>query len=107
MYNQKYRTLVEWVEGKLVEKIDFYVALELYLGSIILPIRKSIRNNIYWKCKHTPKTLGEAMKKAKELYMKHIYTTEGQAGNNLNPSSEVTINEVQVTQKSGQFTHRP
>ena len=42
-YNQKYRTLVERVEGKLVEKIDSYVELEQYLGSIILPIRKSIR----------------------------------------------------------------
>ena len=74
-YNQKYRTLVERVEGKPVEKIDSYVELEQYLGSIILPIRKSIRNNIYWKSKHVPKTLGEAMKKAEELYMKHIYAT--------------------------------
>ena len=72
--NQKYRMLVERVERKPVEKIDSYVELEQYLGSIILPIRKSI----YWKSKHTPKTLGEAMKKAKELYMKHIYATEGQ-----------------------------
>ena len=48
-YNQKYRTLVERVEGKPVEKIDSYVELEQYLGSVILPIRKSIRNNIYWK----------------------------------------------------------
>ena len=47
------------------------------------------------------------MKKAEELYMKHIYATEGQAENNLNPSSEVTINEVQVTQKSGKSPHRP
>ena len=39
-YNQKYRTLVERVEGKPVEKIDSYVKLEQYLGSIILPIRK-------------------------------------------------------------------
>ena len=63
-YNQKYRTLVERVEKKAVEKIDLYVELEQYLGSIILPIRKSIQNNIYWKSKHAPKMLGEAMKKA-------------------------------------------
>ena len=67
MYNQKYRTLVERVEGKPVEKIDSYVELEQYLGSIILPIRKSIRNNIYWKSKHAPKTLGEAMKKSRRV----------------------------------------
>ena len=48
-YNQKYRTLVERVERKPVEKIDSYVKLEQCLGSIILPIRKSIRSNIYWK----------------------------------------------------------
>ena len=106
-YNQKYRTLVERVEGKPGEKIDSYIELEQYLGSIILPIQKSLRNNIYWKSKHAPKMLGEAMKKAEQLYMKHIYATEGQAENNLNPSSEVTINEVQVTQKSGQSPHRP
>ena len=47
MYNQKYRTLVERVEGKPVEKIDSYIELEQYLGSVVLPIRKSIRKNIY------------------------------------------------------------
>ena len=60
-YNQKYKTLVERVQRKPVEKIDSYVELEQCLGSIILPIRKSIRSNIYWKSKHAPKTLGEAM----------------------------------------------
>ena len=54
-FNQKYRTLVQRVERKLVEKIDSYVELEQYLGSKILPIRKSIRSNIYWKSKHAPK----------------------------------------------------
>ena len=107
-YNQKYRTLVERVERKPVEKIDSYVELEQYLGSIILPIRKSIRSNIYWKSKHAPKTLGEAIKKAEELYMKHIYATEGQTDNlqNISPNVEVTINEVNSTQKSGQYSQR-
>ena len=53
------------MEKKAVEKIDLYVELEQYLGSIILPIRKSIRSNIYWKSKHAPKMLGEAMKRQK------------------------------------------
>ena len=102
-YNQKYRTLVERVERKPVEKIDSYVELEQYLGSIILPIRKSIRSNIYWESKHAPKMLGEAMKKAEELYMKHIYATEGQAenGQNTPATTDVTISEVNATQKSG------
>ena len=105
-YNQKYRTLVERVERKLVEKIDSYVELEQYLGSIILPIRKSIRSNIYWKSKHAPKTLGEAMRKAEELYMKHIYATEGQSSQNSPATSDVIINEVNATQKSGQYSQR-
>ena len=102
-YNQKYRMLVETVERKPVEKIDSYVELEQYLGSIILPIRKSIRSNIYWKSKHAPKTLGEAMRKAEELHMKHIYAMEGQAENSQNSqvTSDVTINEVNATQKFG------
>ena len=102
-YNQKYRTLVERVERKPVDKIDSYVELEQYLGSIILPIRKSIRSNIYWK-----RTLGEAMKKAEELYMKHIYAIEGQTENGQAApiSSDVTINEVNVAQKPGQYSQR-
>ena len=107
-YNQKYRTLEERVEGKPVEKIDSYVELEQYLGSIILPIRKSIRKNIYWKSNHAPKMLGEAMRKAEKLYMKHIYTTGGAESNQETPATtEVMINEVNVPQKAGQYNHRP
>ena len=107
-YNQKYRTLVERVEQKPVEKIDSYVELEQYLGSVILPIRKSIRNNIYWKSKHAPKMLGEAMRKAEELYMKHIYTTGGTDNKqDTLVVTEVMINEVNVPQKSGQYSFRP
>ena len=106
-YNQKYRTLVERVEGKPVEKIDSYVEPEQYLGSVILPIRKSIWNNIYWKSKHAPRTLGEAMKKAEELYMKHIYAT-GEIPNKRETSAsrEVTINEVDSPQRPRDYTHR-
>ena len=81
--------------------------MEQYLGSLILPIRKSIRNNIYWKSKHVPRTLGKAMKKAEELYMKHIYTT-GEIPNkreNVAPT-EVTINEVDSPQRTRDYTHR-
>ena len=107
-YNEKYRTLVQRVEeGKPVEKIDSYVELEQYLGSVILPIRKSIQNNIYWKSKHAPRTLGEAMKKAEELYMKHIYAT-GEIPNKreTSTSTEITINEVDSSQRSGDYSHR-
>ena len=48
------------------------------------------------------------MKKAEELYMKHIYATEGQTDNiqNTSPNVEVTINEVNSMQKSGQYSQR-
>ena len=103
-YNQKYRVLLERVERRPVEKIDSYVEMEQYLGSIIFPIRKAIRGNIYWKSKHAPKNVGEAMKKAEELYMKHVYTTGGVDDQpDTHTSKEVTINEVErynATQRS-------
>ena len=106
-YNQIYRMLVERVEGKPVEKIDSYAELEQYLGSVILPIGKSIQNNIYWKSKHALRTLGEAKKKAEELYMKHIYATREITNKRetLTPT-EVTIDEVDNTQRSRDYTHR-
>ena len=70
--------------------------MELYLGSIIEPIRKSIRNTLYFNSKHAPKT-GEAMRKAQDLHIKHLYTIgEDQesvtSGSDVLP--EITINEV-------------
>ena len=41
-YNQRYQNLVERVEGCQLDSIRSTVAMELYLGSIIEPIRKSI-----------------------------------------------------------------
>ena len=57
-YNQRYQNLVERVEGRQLDNITSTVAMELYLGSIIEPIRKSIRNALYFNSKHAPKTLG-------------------------------------------------
>ena len=63
-YNQCYQNLVERVEGCQLDSIRSTVAMELYLGSIIEPIQKSIRNTLYFNSKHALKTLGEAMQKA-------------------------------------------
>ena len=41
-YNQRYKTLVERVEGRPIECITSPVAMEMYLGTIIPPLRKSI-----------------------------------------------------------------
>ena len=72
-YNQRYQNLVERVEGCQLNSIRSTVAMELYLGSIIEPIRKSIWNTLYFNSKHAPKTLGEAMQKAQDLHIKHLY----------------------------------
>ena len=71
-YNQPYQNLVERVEGCQLVSIRSTVAMELYLGSIIELIRKSIRNTLYFNSKHAPKTLGEAMQKAQDLHIKHL-----------------------------------
>ena len=47
-YNQTYKTLVERVEGRPIELITSPVAMEMYLGTIIPPLRKSIKNRIFW-----------------------------------------------------------
>ena len=71
--------------------------MELYLGSIIEPIRKSIRNTLYFNSKHTPKMLGEAIQKAQDLHIKHLYAI-GEDQDSVVSSSdvlpEITINEV-------------
>ena len=48
------------------------------------------------------------MKKVEELYMKHIYMTEGQVDSiqNTPANVEVTINEVNGTQKLKQYSQR-
>ena len=48
------------------------------------------------------------MRKAEEMYMKHIYATGGADNKQETPVAvEVTINEVNVPQKSGRYNHRP
>ena len=74
------------------------VAMELYLGSIIEPIRKSICNTLYFNSKHALKTLGEAMQKAQDLHIKHLYALgEDQQDSSMASSDilpEIMVNEV-------------
>ena len=96
-YNQCYQNLVERVEGCQLNSIRSTVTMELYLGSIIEPIRKSIWNTLYFNSKHALKTLGEAMQKAQDLHIKHLYAI-GEDQDLVTSSSdalpEITINEV-------------
>ena len=94
-YNQRYKTLVERVEGRPIECITSPVAMEMYLGTIIPPLRKSIKNSLFWNSKHAPKMVGEAMTKAQQLYVKHLYSTgEEQDENQKKTAEDVIINEI-------------
>ena len=94
-YNQRYKTLVERVEGRPIECITSPVAMEMYLGIIIPPLRKSIKNSLFWNSKHAPKMVGEAMTKAQQLYVKHLYSTgEEQDENQKKTAEDVIINEI-------------
>ena len=94
-YNQRYKTLVERVEGKPIELITSPVAMEMYLGTIISPICKSIKNSIFWGSKHAPNTVGEAMTKAQQLHVKHLYSTGIEADEEqMKPVEDVIISEI-------------
>ena len=85
---------MERVEGCPLDSITSTVAMELYLGSIIEPIRKSILNTLYFNSKHAPKTLGEAMQKAQNLHIKHLYTLGKDQQDSTDTLPEITVNEV-------------
>ena len=104
-YNQCYQNLVERLEGCQLNSIRSTVAMELYLGSIIEPIWKSIWNT-YFNSKHAPKTLGEAMQKAQDLHIKHLYAI-GEDQDSVTSSSdalpEITVNEVTSREDRGWY----
>ena len=108
-YNQRYQNLVERVEGCQLDSIRSTVAMELYLGSIIELIRKSIRNTLYFNSKHAPETLGEAMQKAQDLHIKHLYVI-GEDQDSVASSSdvlpEITVNEVTPREDRGWYRNK-
>ena len=109
-YNQRYQNLVERVEGCPLNDIKSVVAMELYLGSVIEPIRRSIRNTLYFNSKHAPKTLGEAMLKAQDLHIKHLYAIgEEQQDSQVTTSDglpEIMVNEVNTRENRGWYRNR-
>ena len=108
-YNQRYQNLVERVEGCQLNSIRSTVAMELYLGSIIEPIRKSIQNTLYFNSKHAPKTLGEAMQKAQDLHIKHLYAIgedQDSVANSSDVLPEITVNEVTSCEDRGWYRNK-
>ena len=83
--------------------------MELYLGSIIEPIRKSIRNTLYFNSKHAPKRLGEAMQKAQDLHIKHLYAIgedQDSVANGSDVLPEITVNEVTSQEDRGWYRNK-
>ena len=110
-YNQHYQNLVERVEGCQLNSITSMVTMELYLGSIIECIRKSIWNTLYFNSKHAPKTLGEAMQKAQDLHIKHLYALgEDQQDSSVTSSDnilpEITVNKMNTCNNRGCYRNR-
>ena len=69
--------------------------MEMYLGTIIPPLRKSIKNKLFWNSKHAPRTVGEAMSKTQQLYVKYLYaTSDEQEDDHSKMGEEVVINEI-------------
>ena len=108
-YNQLYQNLVERVEGCQLDSIRSTVAMELYSGSIIEPIRKSIQNTLYFNSKHAPKMLGEAMQKAQDLHIKHLYAIgedQDSVANGSDVLPEITVNEVTSRKDRGWYRNK-
>ena len=107
-YNQRYKVLAERVEGRPIQEVQSVVAMEMYLVTIIAPLRRNIKNNLFWNSKHAPKNLGEAMKKSEELYVKHLYSsaTEQEEDYSNKKQQEVVINEVNYGERRDQRKSR-
>ena len=78
--------------------------MEMYLGTIIGPLGRNIKDNLFWNSKHTPKNLGKAMKKSEELYFKHLYSsaTDKEEKYANKKQQEVVINEVNYGEQRDQ-----
>ena len=97
------------MEGCQLNSIRSTVAMELYLGSIIEPIQKSIRNTLYFNSKHALKTLGEAMQKAQDLHIKHLYAIckdQDSVTSSSDVLPEITINEVNSREDRGWYKNK-
>ena len=108
-YNQRYQNLVERVEGCQLDNIKSTVTMELYLGSIIELIQKSIRNTLYFNSKHAPKMLGEAMRKAQDLHIKHLHAIvedQDSVASSSDVLLEITVNVVTSREDRGWYKNK-
>ena len=76
-FNQKYRTYIEHLERKAVNDMTSHTQMELYMSAINPHIAKALRTNIHYGSRYTATSVGDAMKKAEECYLKDLYAQAG------------------------------
>ena len=76
-FNQKYRTYIKCLERKVVNDMTSHTQMELYMSAINPHIAKALRTNIHYGSRYTATSVGDAMKKAEECYLKDLYEQAG------------------------------
>ena len=76
-FNQKYRTYIEHLERKTVNEMTSHTQMELYMSAINPHIAKALRTNTHYGSKYATTSVGDAMKKAEECYLKDLYAWAG------------------------------
>ena len=72
-FNQKYRTYIEHLERKTANEMTSHTQIELYMSAINPHIAKTLRTNIYYGSRYAATSVGDAMKKVEECYLKDLY----------------------------------
>ena len=95
-FNQKYRMYIEHLERKAVNDKMSHTQMELYMSAINPHIAKALRTKIHYGSIYTATSVGDAMKKAKEYYLKDLYMRAGLEKDREqgNANREVTCAEV-------------
>ena len=101
-FNQKYRTYMEHLERKTINEMTSHMQMELYMSAINPHIAKALRTNILYGSTYAATSVGDAMKKAEECYLKDLYAwarleKDREQGN---ADKEVTCAEVNTTGRS-------
>ena len=73
-FNQNYRTYIEHLERKAVNDMMSHTQMELYMSTINPYIAKALRTNIHYGSRYATTSVGDAMKKVEECYLKDLYT---------------------------------
>ena len=107
-FNQKYRTYIEWLERKTVNEMTSHTQMELYMSAINPHIAKALRTNIHYGSRYAATSVGDAMKKAEECYLKDLYARPGLEKDREqgNADREVMCAEVNTRGRS-QWQSRP